>query len=145
MSITVKHVSDGAQLSGAYDVRTSVFQVEQGIPVTDDFDGQDEQAEHFVALDGGRTIGTLRLRIITSSAKIERVAILKQYRGHGIGRQMMLTALTWLGERNVSQIYLESETDAIPFYEKLGFVKEGDVFVKVGLAHVTMVLNRQEI
>ena len=39
-------------------------------------------------------------------------------------------------------IYLHAQVDVIPFYEKIGFIKEGDQFEEAGIQHYKMYLNR---
>jgi len=39
-------------------------------------------------------------------------------------------------------IYMHAQLDVIPFYEKMGFEKEGDLFTEANIMHYKMVLKR---
>ena len=51
----------------------------------------------------------------------------RDYEGQGIGRRLMKTAHELAGGEKDIAMYLIANEDAIPFYEKLGMEKSGDV------------------
>lgn len=51
----------------------------------------------------------------------------REYEGQGIGRRLMKTAHELAGGEKDIAMYLIANEDAIPFYEKLGMTKSGDV------------------
>ena len=65
-------------------IRQPVFVVEQAIDAEEEFDAIDKACGHFLAVDqDSKPIGTCRLE---PSFKIGRVAVLKEWRGSGVGR-----------------------------------------------------------
>jgi ribosomal protein S18 acetylase RimI-like enzyme len=57
-------------------------------------------------------------------AYIEEVAVLKEYRGQGIGRQLMTKSHEWITTQGVKEVELfvwEDNPNAIRFYEKMGY------------------------
>jgi predicted GNAT family N-acyltransferase len=138
-------VNTPEELADAHAVRTQVFQQEQGIPAEDDFDGRDHTAINVVIYDA-EPIGTARVRFPDSQkiAKVERVAILKEYRGKNIGRKIMEFIDAHLSSLNIDSVYLDSQESAKGFYEKLGYLQEGEVFDEVGIPHVKMVKRLKE-
>ncbi|MBT8413917.1 MAG: GNAT family N-acetyltransferase [Boseongicola sp.] len=121
-------------------VRKIVFVDEQGIALAEDLDGMDDQATHLLATDNGTPIGTARVLEKGSTGKIGRLAVLKPYRGHGIGAAIMRAALDDLAARpHITEARLGAQIDAIAFYEALGFTPEGDEFLDAGLPHQEMV------
>lgn len=73
-------------------------------------------------------------------AKIQRVVVLEEYRGHRFGQVMMAYLLDYIRSQNMApQIALDAQTYAQPFYEKLGFIAQGDVFDDAGIPHIHMV------
>ena len=77
-------------MAACFDIRRRVFIVEQDVPVDEDVDGLDGGCTHVVARMEGVAVGTARLRIADDgSAKVERVAVLTQWRGKGIGEALM--------------------------------------------------------
>ncbi|HUD06824.1 MAG TPA: GNAT family N-acetyltransferase [Candidatus Saccharimonadales bacterium] len=141
MNISVEHLPLGSDLTAAFEIRRKVFQEEDGIPRDADFDGEDLLAEQFIAHDGGLDIGTARYRTIKGRAKIERVAVLSEYRGQSVGKQIMLSMIEDIGARGITDIYMNSKSSTSPFYERLGFEVEGDEFMDVGIPHVRMTMH----
>jgi predicted GNAT family N-acyltransferase len=141
-AIEVKIIQDAHQLDAAMEIRKKVFQEEQGIDQSLDFDGKDEHSDHFVAYKEKTAIGTGRLRYSFDGrkiAKVERMAVLKEFRGKGVGRQMIEAMHDYLKSKDVSDIKLDAQEGVKGFYEKMGYEQNGEVFVEVGLPHVQMV------
>ncbi len=120
-------------------IRYQVFQVEQGVAADLEFDGQDDAAQHILALWQGHAVGTARLRWVESAiAKIERVAVLKAWRGQGIGTQLMTYTLDYLGQWQATAARIHAQTAVADFYRRLGFEAEGGIFTEAGIPHVKM-------
>lgn len=133
-------VTGSSHLEDALLVRRSVFQEEQGISMEDDFDGKDSDATHFIGYVQGRPIATARVRYIGERAKIERVAVMKDWRGRRHGVNLIKSVLEELqSKESVTEAYLESQSHAKHFYERLGFKQLGSEFDDVGIPHVAMV------
>lgn len=92
----------------------------------------------FVAVAGGRVVGTYELLIMDNLAKggrksglVEDVAVSPEYRGQGIGRAMMMHAREQCRKAGCYKFVLSSNlkrADAHAFYEALGFEKHGYSF-----------------
>ena len=82
----VKLVTTDQEKQLAFDVRMKVFVEEQGIPQHLEIDEFDDTAAHFIVQDGEQTIAAARLREISPGVgKVERVCVLKEYRGKRLG------------------------------------------------------------
>lgn len=137
--VTVRALESGADLKDAFAVRRQVFHIGQGIDETEDFDDKDKDADQFVAYIGEKPVGTARVRFLEDgTGKIERVAVLEEYRGKNYGLQIMQHILDHLKSGGTVKAVLESQSYAAPFYEKLGFHKVGDEFEEVGISHIKM-------
>ncbi len=120
-------------------VRQAVFQIEQGVAPELEFDGRDEQSQHLLAFWDNRPVGTTRIRTLENqSAKVERVAVLLEARGLGIGKALMAKALELLSKQKVPEIQIHAQMQVRDFYKKLGFTPEGEVFSEAGIPHVKM-------
>lgn len=120
-------------------VRTTVFLVEQGIPAEDEWDDLDAPSLHALARDhAGNPIGCARL---TPRHKIGRLAVLKAWRGKGVGEALLRTMIEQARARHWLDVSLDAQTYAIAFYEKAGFVAEGPEFMDAGIPHRLMRLT----
>ncbi len=120
-------------------IRVAVFQQEQGVDAALEFDGKDDEAVQFLAYLDDRPVGTARIRFLNrSTAKIERLAVLRDARKQGVGQQLMKAAIEFLSEKNISEIRIHAQEPVKEFYQALGFEIEGDRFQEAGIPHVKM-------
>lgn len=113
-------------------VRAMVFIAEQKVPRELEFDEDDKTAEHFISFDARHMVtGCARL---LDNGRIGRVAVLRPFRGRGIGEAVMKTVL----ERAKKDVHLAAQVQAMPFYERLGFEPFGDEFDEAGIPHRMM-------
>ncbi|MEM9734447.1 MAG: GNAT family N-acetyltransferase [Pseudomonadota bacterium] len=129
-----------SQREAAYQLRYEVFVEEQNVPVELERDEHDEtDAVHFIAIQADNVVGTARIIRKGTAAKVQRVAVAKSHRGTGLGRSLMRHLMEFAPSmEGIDAIVLGAQIDALPFYEKLGFVAEGDVFDDAGIPHRTM-------
>jgi len=120
-------------------LRSEVFIEEQGVPREIEWDGQDDIAHHFMAInEAGQRIGCGRL---LPTGQIGRMAVVKKHRGHGIGRQILEAAIDRAKELGFARVFLHSQADAVQFYQKSGFLLEGTEYMEAGIAHQSMTLE----
>lgn len=123
--------------------RQEIFLMEQHI-VCRDFDGVDYDALHCFLWEDGRVLAYLRAYRDHSDVKIGRV--LSILHGEGLGKRLMTESMPIIRERfGCEVISLHSQCHAEGFYEKLGFVRVGDVFLEEGIEHITMRANVKAI
>ncbi|MCU4396363.1 GNAT family N-acetyltransferase [Acinetobacter junii] len=118
-------------------IRKQVFIIEQNIPEEEEWDDQDMISDHFVVYDQDQPIATARL---LQNNSVGRVAVLKAYRGQGIGRMIMLEIIRQAHQQDRTFLQLSSQVHAISFYEKLGFSIQGDAYDECGIPHIKMQL-----
>ncbi|WP_286225085.1 GNAT family N-acetyltransferase [Polynucleobacter sp. HIN7] len=122
----------------AYPIRLTVFVHEQGVPEALELDTDDALAWHAVILDHGKAIATGRL---LKNGKIGRLAVLKEYRGLGLGSELLKTLVSYGRQEGITQFFLHAQTTAIGFYERHGFNAIGLPFEEAGIDHIKMVLT----
>ena len=117
-------------------VRRAVFIEEQSIPEADEWDDSDPLCWHVLAVAANRdVVGTGRL---DPAGKIGRVAVLPQYRGTGVGAAIVSHLVGLAAGHELAEVYLNAQTSALRFYERLGFRAEGPEFDEVGIPHRRM-------
>lgn len=125
-------------MPAAFTVRHQVFVDEQAVPAALERDALDVVAIHLVALRRRDVIGTLRIVVSGSTARIGRMAVLAGDRRAGIGTRLMQHAAAIVASRGITHIVLHAQLSARAFYARLGYREEGDVFEEAGIAHVAM-------
>jgi ElaA protein len=125
-----------------FAIRRSVFIEEQDVPEEIEIDGEDSECVHFLGVLDGIHIATLRVKTQGPKIKIQRVAVLKEYRKvKGIGRGIMEEVLDWARNTGHEVAVLGAQVPVIGFYEKLGFVHLGDPYEDAGIMHQDMKLS----
>lgn len=125
----------------AYAIRQAVFIEEQGVPHEMEIDEFDPIAWHALAFTGNQCIGTGRLvEIAQNAGQIGRMAVLKGFRGNGIGKAILMQLINLATSQKMSSVSLHSQVSAIPFYEKVGFKTQGSVYEEAGIPHRNMML-----
>lgn len=117
--------ADATSRQACFDIRRRVFIEEQAIDEAEEWDDADATATHFLALDGDLPAATARLIAKAGNAKIGRVAVMPDYRGTGLGRDLMVHILSDAKDRGFAESAIEAQVSVIPFYERLGYVAEG--------------------
>ena len=129
------------ELEAVYAVRMTVFVEEQNVPAAEELDAYDLTAIHFFSrhIESGAVVATARfLDKGGQVGKIGRVAVLKEFREQGIGADIMHMVEEYALVRGFVEIILEAQLHAIPFYERLGYIAEGDVYLDCEIEHRVM-------
>jgi len=142
--LKVQIVSKLTQMQDAIAVRRAVFIDEQRVPASEEIDAHDgdpavvASAVHVVAYHDRRPVATARLLLdtpVSGQAHIGRVAVVAKERGRGFGKAVMIALHSEAQRRGYPGITLAAQLQAIPFYERLGYVSRGDVFLDAGIEH----------
>jgi predicted GNAT family N-acyltransferase len=117
-------------------VRREVFIVEQRVSEEEEWDALDALCLHALALDAaGAPIGTGRL---ATDGKIGRMAVLKPWRGAGVGTALLRFLVDAARQRGLQACHMNAQSYAVPFYARYGFEVEGDEFMEAGILHRVM-------
>jgi ElaA protein len=138
----VTHIARTADIATCRALRRRVFIEEQGVSEADEVDDRDGEAIHLLATVAGCPVGSARLLIEGDTGKIGRVCVLAEARGKGIGAALIRAAVADLAAMpGVSRAKLGAQVHALGFYERLGFVAVGPVYLDAGIEHRDMVLG----
>lgn len=144
MSATAYRVTDLRDLDAAFTIREKVFQQEQGVPATKEHDEHDRRdARHYLArIANGTPAGAARWRETENGVKLERFAVLADFRNQEVGAALLHAVLADVqAELPDAEVYLNAQLRAVPFYERHGFRKEGEMFEEANIQHYKMVLG----
>ena len=141
-SFTVRVADWQIDNSAVRSIRETVFIQEQNVPVELEWDQFDENCLHLLALDAtNRPIGTARL---LQDGHIGRMAVLKEWRGCGVGTALLKHLLREAKMRGLAIAIVNAQTYAINFYMRFGFQSKGNEFLDAGIPHVQMILQLGE-
>lgn len=126
------------QIQEVFNIRKTVFVEEQKVPLEEEIDEFENESTHFVLYDQTVAVGAGRFRILDGIGKVERICVLESVRGKGAGREIMLAIEEHAKQQPLSQLKLNAQTYAIPFYEGLGYKVTSDEFLDARIPHKTM-------
>jgi predicted GNAT family N-acyltransferase len=135
--VIVRNADFTADLASLRFVREAVFIDEQRVPRELEFDDRDPLCHHVLALDGGAPVGAGRLDL-DYGGKVGRVAVLATHRRSGVGTAVMQRLHEIAHAHRQPRLWCHAQLTAVPFYERLGYVRTGPVFVEAGIDHVRM-------
>lgn len=122
-------------------IREKVFIEEQEVTSQLEWDGMDKDTIHFLAFKDKKGVGCARAFVIQNRMQLGRMAVLREYRGEGIGSALIETAITLAKLNQLSGIYISAQCHAIDFYKKFGFEVTSDIYLDAEIPHRDMKLN----
>lgn len=147
MIVFVAHTKDTMSdlYLDALKIRNQVFVKEQGVPLDREIDNYEAYTIHFVLYQDTETpMATLRLLPLEDGKiKVQRMAVLKEFRKKGLGKVIMEAAETFANEHDYQQLVLGAQLTARDFYQRLGYQTEGEIFLDADIEHVTMTKTLQ--
>jgi predicted GNAT family N-acyltransferase len=124
--LRVERAQSTEELDAAFSIRNTVFFCEQKIPAELDKDGMDEDAVHVLAHLHEKPVATGRLVVVHKGLGIAaRIAVLRGYRGRGIGRLVVKRLEVLAKKMGVRHLELHPHVYLEKFYAQLGFQKSG--------------------
>ena len=144
MPATAYRITDLRDLDAAFTIREQVFQQEQGVPASKEHDEHDRtDARHYLArAEDGTPAGAARWRETENGVKLERFAVLADFRNQEIGAALLHAVLADVAaEAPDAEVYLNAQLRAVPFYQRHGFRTEGEQFEEANIQHFKMVLG----
>jgi predicted GNAT family N-acyltransferase len=133
--LTIELLSWEKARTHASPIRFSVFVEEQGVPREIELDEHDALCLHAVVFEDGKAIATGRL---LPDGHIGRMAVLKSWRGRGIGAAVLNELLKAALNRGHREVALSAQVHAVPFYRAHGFAPVGEEYLEAGIPHQAM-------
>jgi len=121
-------------------LREEVLRQPLGLSLRNEDLTQERDQLHFGLFDErGSLIGcAIAVLLPGLAAKVRQMAVAQERRGQGCGRQIMSGIEAYLAERGCTRVELHARVSAVGFYEKLGYIAEGEPFTEVTIPHVRM-------
>ncbi|MEO6849546.1 MAG: GNAT family N-acetyltransferase [Mucilaginibacter sp.] len=135
----VTKVNNPADLEKVFAIRREVFVGEQNCPPELEWENEDV-SHHFLATVDDVPAGASRWRKTDKGYKLERFAVLKPFRGRGVGQALVQAVLDDL-PADADYVYMHAQVNAVTLYERFNFVKTGPEFEEAGIRHYKMEKN----
>lgn len=136
---TTKNIDSQIYLD-SLSIRRKVFIEEQHVDPAIEIDEKEAACTHIVGYnDMEQPIVTARLYPLSLHAyKIQRVAVLKEYRGKHYGQEILAKIDDIAQREGIKNLHLGAQNQAISFYEQLGYVIDGEEYEEAGILHHDM-------
>ncbi len=89
-------------------IRKTVFKNEIGISESELFDEHDVHCDHFILFNGKNVVGSVRFLLYEKTIKLERMAILQEYRKNNYGKNSILHLRDFYNSLGYTRIFLDS-------------------------------------
>ncbi|RDV15850.1 GNAT family N-acetyltransferase [Pontibacter diazotrophicus] len=140
--IELKRIDQEQDLKAAYSIREKVFVIEQQVPADAEYDQYEGTAKHYLATCEGVPCGAARWRVTDKGIKLERFAVLAEYRNKNVGAKLLEAVLQDVRKEHAAkEIYLHAQLPAVNFYKRHGFATEGDMFSECDIQHYKMIFK----
>jgi putative N-acetyltransferase (TIGR04045 family) len=134
---SLRLAADAVELAGHFAVRRAMF-VERQRLFEDDRDERDADALHAVAVLDGEVVGAVRLYPLSGTLwKGDRLAVLP---GHRAGADLVKFAVRTAAERGGARMVAQVQVANVGFFERLGWVKDGEPARYRGVMHQPMAI-----
>ena len=142
MVIDIKFTQNDREMLSCLSLRRTVFIEEQNVPENEEVDGDDPNCDHILLTISDDPVGAARLKYYDNFVKVQRVCVLKNYRGQGIGSNIINFIIKHIEKNDIrNSVRLGSQIHALEFYKGLGFVEFGEEYLDAGILHKDMELS----
>lgn len=138
MNLKIQLVKTKKEYKDILEIRKKVFVEEQNVPLNIEIE-HEEDSKHVICFIDQLAVGTGRWRKTKNGIKLERFAVLTDFRNKGIGKEIVNFILSEISSNNT--IYLHAQEAVVNFYKKLGFKVSGKKFYEADILHSKMIYS----
>ena len=138
MNLKIQLVKTKKEYKDILEIRKKVFIQEQNVPFNIEIE-HEEDSKHVICFIDQLAVGTGRWRKTKNGIKLERFAVLTDFRNKGIGKEIVNFILSEISSNNT--IYLHAQEAVVNFYKKLGFKVSGKKFYEADILHSKMIYS----
>lgn len=101
----------------------------------------DEDGLHFGVFDHGQLVTVVSLFPGGESAQFRKLATTPAAQGKGFGKAILAHLVNICKKEKIKLLWCNARDTAVTFYDRLGYTKKGDYFVKGGINFIRMELS----
>lgn len=102
-------------------IRSAVYIGEQECPYLEEFDGNDFSSTHLLGYVGNEPAACLRIRYFADFAKIERLAVRKEFRKKRVTLPLVEAAIDLCQAKGYQRLYGHAQKRLVKFWSQFGF------------------------
>ncbi len=139
MSVTFRVVPHGGDdYAACVKLREDILRIPLGLTFTPEEIAAEDKQTHVAGFDAdGVLCATCALVVYgDDTLKMQRVAVADGRQGQGIGAGLLKFCETHARENGYTTIVANARGTAVPFYEKHGYVTQGEIFEEQGIPHI---------
>jgi predicted GNAT family N-acyltransferase len=102
-------------------IRSAVYIGEQECPYLEEFDGNDFSSTHLLGYVGNEPVACLRIRYFADFAKIERLAVRKEFRSKRVSLPLVEAAIDLCQAKGYRRLYGHAQKRLVKFWSQFGF------------------------
>ncbi|MGB1539654.1 MAG: GNAT family N-acetyltransferase [Rickettsiales bacterium] len=122
-----------------FELRDAVLRRPFGRALTTEDRERDKERIHVAVLEGDRVIATASICYLADGqTQFRQVAVAEAGQKTGAGRQLMAYAEQIALNAGYTKALVHARNTAIEFYQRIGYVGEGDLFDENGIPHWLM-------
>lgn len=123
----------------AKNIRLEVFVKEQHVPVEIEIADEDKAIHCVLYNENDQALGTVRLLPINDTTmKVQRMAVIKEGRGSGVGKEIMTQVEKIAKGQGATTLILGAQLHALDFYQSLGYSPYDEPYVEANIQHQNM-------
>lgn len=123
----------------ACELRNTILRLPLGLNLLQEDLSNEAEYLHFGMFKSDRLVAyVLAVPLQTGQVKLRQMAVSNECQGQGIGRRLIELVEECLVQQGFQVVELDARREAIGFYEKLGYIPEGDEFISVTIPHQRM-------
>ncbi len=103
-------------------VRSAVYLGEQECPYEEEYDGNDFTAVHLIGYAGDEPAGCIRIRHFADFAKVERLAVRREFRNTRLSFMLVKAAIELCRVKGYRRIYGHAQRRLLDFWSRFGAV-----------------------
>jgi predicted GNAT family N-acyltransferase len=119
LSVTVARTME--DVMKVMTIRSAIYIGEQSCPYEEEFDGNDFSATHLIGYIGNEPAACLRVRYFADFAKIERLAVRKEFRNTRLAFQLVRAGIELCRVKGYRRLYGHAQKRLVNFWARFGF------------------------
>ncbi|MCH2208455.1 MAG: GNAT family N-acetyltransferase [Lentisphaerales bacterium] len=113
-----------------------------GLDMKDADLSNEKNDRHFAWLnDSDKVIASAIISGSGDIVKLRQMVVHPDYQGKKIGKKLLCKIEDFMIAKGSARIELHAQVQAAGFYSKLGYKKDGEEFIEVGIPHIKMFRN----